>query len=134
MGALMASNLADWLHATHRPPLTLWNRTASKLPPASDKIVHAKSIKEMANLDIILTSLSSDEAVKDIYQQLLDGVREKEKAREGHGAHEKGTYKSTIFVETSTVYPDTSGELEREASSIPHTYFVSLNPSRRTGT
>jgi hypothetical protein len=136
MGFPMSSNLATWLHSNSLPPLTLWNRTASKLPPVSDSIKHASSLRELARTcDIVITSLANDDAAKEIYAELFEGAKDKAKEAEE---------KNTIFVETSTLYPTTSGEcsalmagrsakmliglptgeLERQASAIKHTFYL----------
>lgn len=100
MGAPMAANLAEWLHQNSMPALTLWNRTASKLPAESESIAHAGSIKELAEkCDIIITSLANDDVANEVYEQLFEGVKAK---KQGGG--------NTIFVETSTLYPLTAGE------------------------
>ncbi|GAA5874025.1 hypothetical protein JCM5296_001064 [Sporobolomyces johnsonii] len=121
MGAPMAHNLAKWLHENSLPALSLYNRTASKLPPASATIKHAESPREMARTcDVVITSLANDEAAKAIYAELFEGAKDK-KASSG----EDGEEKATIFVDTSTLYPKTSGDLEREAATIPWTFYLS---------
>jgi len=100
MGLPMAENLGNWLAENQLPPLTVWNRTASKLPEAGTKYKHATSPAEMANsLDIIFTSLGSDQAARATYDQLFEGARERAAA-----AKKAGSKPSTlVFVETSTV-------------------------------
>ncbi|CEQ41398.1 SPOSA6832_03119 [Sporobolomyces salmonicolor] len=117
----MAHNLAKWLHENSLPALSLYNRTASKLPPASATIKHAESPREMARTcDVVITSLANDDAAKAIYAELFEGAKDK-KASSG----EEGEEKATIFVDTSTLYPKTSGDLEREAATIPWTFYLS---------
>lgn len=100
MGTHMSANLAAYLHSNNCPPLTLFTRTTSKLPPLSSSIAHAASLLDLAlECDIIITSLASDEAVKSVYKELFEGAREKVK-KSGKG---------TIFVESSTIYPTTAG-------------------------
>ncbi|ORY72442.1 hypothetical protein BCR35DRAFT_307738 [Leucosporidium creatinivorum] len=116
MGSKMSSNLSTWLHENSYPPLLLWNRTASKLPAESDSIAHAASIKELAEkCDVVITSLSNDEVAQEVYGQLFEGVKSKQ---------EKGAKGNTYFVESSTLYPLTAGELERQASHIPRTFYL----------
>jgi 3-hydroxyisobutyrate dehydrogenase-like beta-hydroxyacid dehydrogenase len=116
----MAFNLAKWLHENDKPALTLWNRTASKLPPASKSISHASSARELARTcDVVITSLANDEAAQSIYAELFEGAKDK-KATKG----EAGEERATIFVDTSTLYPATSGELERKAAEIPWCFFL----------
>ncbi|GAA6007662.1 hypothetical protein JCM11491_003916 [Sporobolomyces phaffii] len=120
MGSPMAFNLAKWLHDNGKPALTLWNRTASKLPPASKSIAHAESARELARTcDVVITSLANDEAAQAIYAELFEGARDK-KAAWG----EAGEERATIFVDTSTLYPATSGDLERRAAKIPWCFFL----------
>lgn len=104
MGSKMSANLSSWLHANSYPPLFLWNRTASKLPSESDSIKHAASIKELAEkCDVVITSLANDEVAKEVFEQLFEGVKSKQ---------EKGAKGNTYFVESSTLYPLTAGELD----------------------
>lgn len=111
----MAQNLGKYLHSHSHPALTVYNRTPSKLPPVSSSLQHADSAFNLAlQCDIIITSLASDEAVQEVYQELFRGAKEKSE-KEGKG---------TIFVESSTIYPEISGQLEREASKISKTYFL----------
>lgn len=120
MGAYMSANLAKWLHENGKPALTLWNRTASKLPPASNTIAHAASARELARTcDVVITSLANDEAAQAVYAELFEGARDK-KAQAG----QEGQGRSTIFVDTSTLYPKLAGELERTAASIPWCFWI----------
>ncbi|GAA6059818.1 hypothetical protein JCM10212_003730 [Sporobolomyces blumeae] len=120
MGGPMALNLAKWLHENGKPPLALYNRTASKLPPVSDSIAHADSPRELARTcDVVFTSLAHDEAARSIYAELFAGAKDK-KATKG----DEGQVRATIFVDTSTLYPQTSGELERQAAAIPWTFYL----------
>lgn len=94
----MAHNLAIYFHENSLPPLILWNRTASKLPPQSESIQHAASVKDLCKeCDIVLTSLANDEAALAIFSQLFEGAKEKVKGQnqvDGSFAHGNGT----IFV------------------------------------
>ncbi|GAA5913920.1 NAD(P)-dependent oxidoreductase [Sporobolomyces salmoneus] len=120
MGSPMALNLAKWLHENGKPALTLWNRTSSKLPPTSQTIAHAQSPRELARTcDVVVTSLANDEAAEQIYAELFEGAKDK-RAEWG----EEGEARATIFCETSTLYPKTSGKLETTASKIPWCFYL----------
>lgn len=98
----MATNLSTWLHSNSYPALTLWNRTTSKLPATSSSIQHAANPEELAEkCDVIFTSFANDEAAKEVYEKLFEGV----KSKRGKG----GEQRNTVFVETSTLYPLTAG-------------------------
>ena len=97
MAAPMIANLAAFLSEHKCPPLVLFNRTLSKLPPVSATIVHAESYADLAKrCDVVFSSLSEDNAVKSVFAAMFEGAREK-----------KG--KGVVFVETSTVYPTVAG-------------------------
>jgi len=96
MGLPMAHNLEKFLHDEGLPPLTLWNRTASKLPPPSKTLAHAESLEDLAKqCDVVVTSLANDEAARKVYDELFKGA--------------KASPEGTIFVDTSTLYPTTCG-------------------------
>lgn len=117
----MAENLAAFLADKSLAPLTLWNRTEAKLPEEGTKYKHAKSPKQMAkDLDIIFTSLGSDEAARSVYDELFEGARERVAEAKKDGKHPT----NLVFVETSTLYPRFAGELEREASKIGGVYYL----------
>lgn len=116
----MANNLAKYLHEQGKPALTLYNRTASKLPPASKTISHSPSPRELARTcDVVITSLSNDEAALAVYAELFEGAKDK-KAERG----EEGEERATIFIDTSTLYPATSGQLERQAAQTPWSFYL----------
>lgn len=110
----MALNLAAHLQTLSPPlpPLIVYNRTTSK----TDNVVSeskggcraAKSPAELAqSCDLIFTSLSNDAAAHEVYAQLLEG----EERRVGKERAERTSASSpTIFVDTSTLYPETTGE------------------------
>ena len=100
MGLPMTENLANWLSDNKLPPLTVWNRTQSKLPEAGDKFKHGQSPKQMAKeLDIIFTSVGSDEAARAVFDELFEGARERVAEAKKDGKH----LPNLVFVETSTV-------------------------------
>ncbi|KAI0032160.1 NAD-P-binding protein [Vararia minispora EC-137] len=120
LGYHMVGNLAKYPPA--RPPVALpiriWNRSSErprKLQQelGNDKIVIAQSIEEVATTcDVIFTSLAADDVVKGIYTKFAEALK----------AHPPS--KNKIFVETSTVYPKISGELDSLISSIPHCHLI----------
>lgn len=114
MGQHMSKNLSNWLSENNHPPLKIYNRTKSKLPTSSSKLIHSKNLKDLINnCDVIITSLSSDEAAKEVFNELFIAAREKnenKKKEELTGTSTSSTKGgSLIFVETSTLYPTTSG-------------------------
>ncbi|GAA5975407.1 hypothetical protein JCM10908_005153 [Rhodotorula pacifica] len=114
MGLHMANNLAKHLADNDHPALMLYNRTTSKLPAESDSIKHAKSAQQLAEqCDVVVTSLANDEAAKLVYAELFKGAEKR--GKEG---------KAIILIDTSTLYPTTCGELEREATKIPGTVYL----------
>ena len=128
MGSKMAANLAKHLQTLSPPlpPLLVYNRTLSKakdLEAASNGTI--KAVGDPSEIghrcDVIFTSLSNDAAAHEIFTKLLEG----EEKRVGHSNPERiSSGLSTIFVETSTLYPETTGELERTVSSKPKRHFV----------
>ncbi|CAO1634943.1 unnamed protein product [Parajaminaea phylloscopi] len=142
MGRSMAKNLAKNLAGRQPPlpPLLVYNRTAAKshelqeeCPKGTIKV--AKSLEEVgSSCDLVLTSLSDDAAARKVFAELLAGEEKANGSPEsrhstaklgvdvGPPGENKG--RRTIFVDTSTLYPDTTGELERLVSSVPNRYFV----------
>ncbi|KAF9435815.1 hypothetical protein BGZ76_005469 [Entomortierella beljakovae] len=111
MGYNMANNLQRYLATLHLN-MIVWNRDPAK----SAKMHHhgarvAKSIEDLvAQSNIIFTSLANDDAVEEIYGQLIDLA--------GQVKH------SIIFVETSTIYPTLATKLSKQISAYPqHTYL-----------
>lgn len=116
MGAPMAENLRKHLakHPDQHPPLLVFNRTHHKMPAPSDSVQQAKSARELAEqCDVVVTSLANDEAALAVYAELYEGA----KIRGSQG-------KGTIFIDTSTSYPTTCGQLEREATKIPGAVYL----------
>ncbi|KAF8746859.1 NAD-P-binding protein, partial [Rhizoctonia solani] len=120
MGYLMARNLAREIeHA----PLLVYNRSRAKCEKLQKEVGESKvkivdTPGELASLaDITFTSLGSDDVVRSIYYdiaQTLEGIK-------SSGTAEK----PKIFVDTSTVYPKLTVEIDRLLSKIPHVHFVS---------
>ncbi|QRW09326.1 NAD binding domain of 6-phosphogluconate dehydrogenase [Ceratobasidium sp. AG-Ba] len=119
MGYLMARNLAK--HAEH-PPLLVYNRSRAKAEQLQKEVGESKvkiidTPGELATLaDITFTSLGSDDVVRSIYHDIAQTLDATQKS----GSPEK----PKIFVDTSTVYPKVSVEVDRLLSKIPHTHFV----------
>ncbi|GAA5900271.1 hypothetical protein JCM6882_002294 [Rhodosporidiobolus microsporus] len=115
MGFPMAENLAAHLSSQSLPPLLVYNRTSSKLPTASSSLLHAESLREVGEKsDIVIASLANDEAAKGVYKELFEAAKERKKRTGGKG---------TVFVDTTTLYPTTAGELEREATKLGLLYL-----------
>lgn len=66
--------------------------------------------------DITFTSLGSDAVVRSIYHDIAQILEETQRT----GTAEK----PKIFVDTSTVYPKVSVEVDKLLSKIPHVHFV----------
>ncbi len=94
MGLEMANNLAKYAKEHNHPQISVWNRTASKCEKLSDVNVCPKPEQVVARSDIVFTCFINDQAVEEIYGQML-----------GHGR------KGVIFVDHSTILPSTAGEL-----------------------
>ena len=102
MGYLIARNLANYRadHLDKQPPLLVWTRSKEK----SEKLVHelgerkvaiAQSVVDLAKTsDIILISLSGDDVVKSVYEEIAAALKVQPPT------------KRKIFVETSTVSRD----------------------------
>lgn len=119
MGYLMARNLAR--HIDH-PPVLVYNRSRAKCEKLQQEVGEAKikiidTPAELATLaDITFTSLGTDDVVRSIYYDIAQTLEATEKS----GTAEK----PKIFVDTSTVYPKLTVEVDRLLSKIPHTHFV----------
>jgi 3-hydroxyisobutyrate dehydrogenase-like beta-hydroxyacid dehydrogenase len=111
MGRGMTKNIVE--KGTYTSPLLLYNRTtaraeklASSLP--SDKVKVASSIEECVNdADIIFTCVGDDKAIKDTIDTAL----------KTEGA------KGKLFVDCSTVHPDTTNGLAEQIKAAG-AYFV----------
>lgn len=135
MGKRMATNLAKHLSETGQPPLIVYNRSSDRTEQfhawagergvkEGEHYVVAKEVREIGEkADLVITSLSSDEAVEEVYAKLFDG--QENQGGKGDGIVPGGRGRTTIFIDTSTIYPTTAGKLERLASSRPHRVFLS---------
>lgn len=87
-------------------PLIIFNRTTQRATDleaelGDGKVAVAKTISEaVAQSDIIFTCLGNDAAVTDIFATAV-----------------KGDVKSKLFVDCSTVHPDTTNELAKKIES-----------------
>ncbi|RGB26414.1 NAD binding domain of 6-phosphogluconate dehydrogenase-domain-containing protein [Rhizophagus diaphanus] len=108
MGIHMATNLQNYLKSQNRKPLIVYNRTISKTESlVKIGAIAAQSLKQVAEqANIIFTSLSNDEAVNQVYNELLGSLN----SNEG---------KNIILIETSTIYPATIVNIKEKAEKIP---------------
>ncbi|PWZ02375.1 6-phosphogluconate dehydrogenase C-terminal domain-like protein [Testicularia cyperi] len=128
MGSKMAANLAKHMRemSPPLPPLLVYNRTTSKAQELekelSGLVTVVPSVEDIGSrCDLIFTSLSDDAAAEQIYDALLAA----EEKRVGHAQQERiHSGASTLFVDTSTLYPETTGKLERKISALPKRHFV----------
>lgn len=67
--------------------------------------------------------MGSDEGLVEIFDELFAG-QESQKGT-GDGIVPGGKGRSTIFIDTSTIAPETAGRLERIASKVPSRHFLS---------
>ncbi|CAO1622366.1 unnamed protein product [Jaminaea pallidilutea] len=123
MGKRMALNLAKSLGERQPPlpPLLVWNRTASKvrdLEKESNGLI--KAVDDLETLgqacDVVFTNVADDDAANHVYDALIKGDS---KRQQSSGSPH------VVWVDTSTLYPTTTGELERRISAIPHHSFLS---------
>jgi len=117
----MARNLAT--HKSYLPvaplPLLVFNRTVEKCEKlvkevgGEGKVSIAQSVAQLAiECDVIITNLANDEVVRDVYTEFSKALIQTPATR------------NKIFVETSTVYPALSGELDKMISSLPHSCLI----------
>ncbi|KAG8713033.1 hypothetical protein FRC08_013767 [Ceratobasidium sp. 394] len=118
MGYLMARNLAR--NSDH--PTLVYNRSRAKCEQLQKEVGESK-IKiidtpgELATLaNITFTSLGSDDVVRSIYYDIAQTLE----ATQQQGTPEK----PKVFVDTSTVYPKVSVEVDKLLSKLSHVHFV----------
>ncbi|KAK7956850.1 uncharacterized protein PG986_006072 [Apiospora aurea] len=103
MGRGMSKNLAE--KGSLDKPLLAYNRTKKRADDLVEKVGSGKaealeSVEDgVKRSNIIFTSLSNDKAVEELYASIL----------------KSGNLKGKLFVETSTIHPDTT---ERVAKSL----------------
>ncbi|KAI0082312.1 NAD(P)-binding protein [Panus rudis PR-1116 ss-1] len=118
MGYPMAKNLANHRPGHQTSPLLVWNRTKTKAEQllqelGEQKISVADDLEQIANeCDVIFTNLANDEVVKEVFV-----IFEKALSK-------LPSFKSKIFVETSTIYPLLAGELDTLISTKYHARLV----------
>ncbi|KAF8324060.1 NAD(P)-binding protein [Clavulina sp. PMI_390] len=114
MGYYMARNLAN--SSDH--PLMVYNRSTSKAEKMAkdmpNKVLVAHSIAELVEkCDVVFSSLANDDVVKAIYAEIVKNLEAFPPLR------------TKIFVEASTNYPTTTGELDEMISKAsPMAHFV----------
>ncbi|GBB85559.1 hypothetical protein RclHR1_12050004 [Rhizophagus clarus] len=96
MGLPMATNLQNYLKSQNKESLIVYNRSISKTESlVKIGAIAAQSLKQVTEqANIIFTSLANDEAVNQVYNELLESLK-----------HNEG--KNVIFIEMSTIYPST---------------------------
>jgi len=113
MGACMAANLSAWLESEGFPKLIVWNRTSSKADKfaSENPAVVAQSLEEVAEkCDVVIASLANDTAADAVYTKLFEA--------------KKGAAKRSVFIETSTLYPDFVVTLQEKAKQSSGSLFV----------
>ncbi|KAF8588911.1 NAD-P-binding protein [Ramaria rubella] len=116
MGRPMARNLANH-QRSDAPPVLIYNRNSTKAQTLAEELgkekiaVASRPEQLVADCDIIITSLPNDGAVRALYEQFAEALKNSHHNR------------AKIFVETSTIYPTLAGELDKLISG-PHTRFI----------
>nr|WP_314491008.1 NAD(P)-dependent oxidoreductase [uncultured Chryseobacterium sp.] len=88
-------------------PLSVYNRSAEKAENFSERSKVSESVKDLVSeSDIIFTMLTNDEAVNDIYRQILDL-----------------DISGKLFIDMSTVSPEASGKIG-DALKIKEASFI----------
>ncbi|KAK5808055.1 NAD binding domain of 6-phosphogluconate dehydrogenase-domain-containing protein [Linnemannia elongata] len=112
MGYGMAKNLHAYL-ASQGSHLTVWNRSLRKTDALKDQGAHiATTIQELVSTsNVIFTSLSTDAAVEDVYDQLAQLASR--------------VQEQIIFIETSTIHPSVAAKNQELLSPYPqqHAYL-----------
>ncbi|RIA81477.1 NAD binding domain of 6-phosphogluconate dehydrogenase-domain-containing protein [Glomus cerebriforme] len=113
MGLPMATNLQNYLKSQDKEPLVVYNRTISKTESLVEiGAIAAQSLKQVAEqTNIIFTSLANDEAVNQVYSELLESL----KPNDG---------KNVIFIEMSTIYPTTIANIKEKVEKIPNVHIL----------
>lgn len=141
MGCAMALNLSRGLAEMKLPPLLIYNRTRSKADELTKQqgahMRVADSVEQVGKeCSLVFTSLSNDEACTAVFKALCAG----DESVRGGGQHgHRQSKHHIVYADTSTIYPSTTGELERLVSSVPKRHFIAAPafgppPSARAGT
>ncbi|KZT54131.1 hypothetical protein CALCODRAFT_22767 [Calocera cornea HHB12733] len=122
MGFEMALNLARSLPAgTH---LTVWNRTRAKCDAllaaaGEDRVRIAHTVQEVVQrCYVVITSLGTDQVVEETYEKLYKA--HDAKVHQVTGARTR----TTIFIDTSTIYPTLAAKLDSHCEQNPHRHFL----------
>jgi 3-hydroxyisobutyrate dehydrogenase-like beta-hydroxyacid dehydrogenase len=112
MGLPMATNLQNYLKSQNKEPLIVYNRSASKTESLVEiGAIAAQSLKQVSEqANIIFTSLKNDEAINQVYNELLESL--------------KLDGKNVIFIEMSTIYPTTIADLKEKVEKIPNAHIL----------
>ncbi|KAJ3829369.1 NAD(P)-binding protein [Lentinula raphanica] len=121
MGYYMARNLAKRAPppGSQHLPLKVWNRSIEKAEKLQEQlgkelIAIAKNIEEIVlTCDVVITNLANDDVVREVYEQCARYLRL------------SPPVKNKIFVETSTILPRLSGELDTLVSRLAHCHYIS---------
>lgn len=98
MGSQMAHNLSIYAEKHQLPRVRVWNRTRSKAEQMAQESFceAAPSLPDVAEkCDVVHTCLANDAVALDVYHQLFGAAQ-----------------KDAIFLDHSTLYPDTSDTLQ----------------------
>ncbi|CAG8645944.1 34296_t:CDS:2, partial [Gigaspora margarita] len=116
MGLPMAINLQTHFSSSNLPPLIVYNRTFSKTQSVKEiGAIAATNLKQaIENANIIFTSLANDDAVNQVYDQLL---KELELINDNNK-------KKRIFIETSTIHPATISALREKVEKANNTFLL----------
>ncbi|KAJ4002250.1 hypothetical protein F5050DRAFT_1802533 [Lentinula boryana] len=139
IGYYMARNLSKRVTPPGSQPLPLkvWNRTVEKAEKlqkqlGKELIVVAKDIEEIVlTCDVIITNLANDDVVKEIYEQCARYLRVRISLLSPLRSPQyivlqlAPPVKNKIFVETSTILPRLSGELDSLVSRLAHCHYIS---------
>lgn len=124
MGKLMAINLANALNNQGAPKLKVFNRTLSKSEEVANESKGVEIVNEIEEIgktcQIIFSSLSNDDVVKEVYQKLFDSIKKKKKNSSNNSNDD------VLFIETSTVYPDVTTSLLNQANQIGAKFVAAL--------
>ncbi|EGO21860.1 hypothetical protein SERLADRAFT_351200 [Serpula lacrymans var. lacrymans S7.9] len=118
MGYFMARNLANSRKSqASSSPVIVYNRSSAKSEKLAKELGSAVKIAQSpaqlaTECDVVFTNLASDGVVKAVYEDFAKALAQSPPTR------------AKIFVDTSTVYPTLSGEVDKLISSFPHCHFV----------
>lgn len=111
----MVSNLAS--KGNLDKPVLIYNRTESRATELAAKIgggkveVVSSPVEGARRADVIFTILSNDTAAQEVYATMLDGI--------------KGETAGKLFVECSTVHPDTAESLGKRVTGAGAEFVAS---------